>query len=78
MPGMILEYVRSTGRRLTYTIRADEFGRYAVLLDGKELLRGRDTLCAHGRHRAPNKRKAAGAVHEAKLAIESLRGMDEF
>ncbi|HVE52191.1 MAG TPA: hypothetical protein VNB23_02280 [Ramlibacter sp.] len=75
---MTTQYARSTGRRLTYTIHTDDRGRYSVHLDGKELLRGRDALCEDGRSRRPNKRKAVGALNEAKLAIESLRGMSEF
>ena len=74
---LTIDYARSTGRRLTYRIRADEWGGFSVFLGEKELLRGRDPLCAHGRHRLPNKRKAAGAVHHAKEAIESLREMTE-
>jgi hypothetical protein len=77
-PSMLIEdYVRTSGRRLTYRIEADDFGFFTVFLDGKELLRGQDPLCAHGRHRVPNKRKAAGAVHQAKIAIESLSQMAE-
>jgi hypothetical protein len=74
---LTLDYPRSTGRQLTYRIRADDWGCFSVYLGDKELLRGQDPLCAHGRRRAPNKRKAAGAVHQAKLAIESLRDMTE-
>lgn len=74
---LTIDYARSTGRCLTYRIRADDWGTFAVFLGDKELLRGRDPLCAHGRHRLPNKRKAAGAVHHAKEAIESLREMTE-
>lgn len=74
---LTVEYARSSGRKLTYRIHADEWGRYSVHLGNKELLRGSDPLCAHGRHRLPNKRKAVGAVHQAKLAIESLREMTE-
>jgi hypothetical protein len=73
----IVEYTRSSGRQLTYRIRADELGRYSVHLGDKELLRGRDGLSAGGRHRGPNKRKVAGAIDEAKRAIESLAQMDE-
>lgn len=72
-----VDYCRSTGRRLTYRIQADNWGGFLVFLGDKELLRGRDPLCADGRHRKPNKRKAAGAVHHAKLAIESLSAMTE-
>jgi hypothetical protein len=72
-----IEYTRESGRQLTYRIRADERGWYSVYLGDKELLRGRDGLAAGGRHREPNKRKAVGAIHEAKLAIESLSHMEE-
>jgi len=72
------EHVRTTGRRLTYDILADEWGGYSVLLQGKELLRGKDPLSAHGQRRAPNKRKAVGGVALAKQAIESLRDMNEI
>ena len=71
------DYCRSTGRKLTYRITTDGWGRYSVHLGDKELLRGQDPLCANGRHRAPNKRKANGAVEHAKSAIESLRDMPE-
>jgi hypothetical protein len=74
---LILDYARSTGRKLTDRIQADNWGGFRVFLGDKELLRGRDPLCAHGRHRMPNKRKAAGAVHRAQLAIESLCAMSE-
>lgn len=64
-----VQYTRSSGRRLTYLIRADDQGRFTVQLGDKELLRGRDRLSAGTRRCESNKRKAAGAVHEAKLAI---------
>ena len=72
------EHTRTTGRNLTYRICADEWGAYKIYLGDRELASGRDSLSAHGSHRAPNKRKAAGAVHLAKQAIESLRDMREF
>jgi len=70
-------YTRSTGLRLIYDIAVNERGSYSVWLGSKELLRGRDALTARGKRCVPNKRKAAGAVHEAKIAIERLSGMDE-
>jgi len=73
-----VEYTRKAGRQLTYRIHADELGRYAVHLGEKELLRGRDSLSADGRHRTPNKRKIVGAIAQAQSAIESLSLMDEF
>ena len=72
------EYTRTTGRSLTYRIQADEWGGYKIYLGDRELGSGRDSLSAHGSRRAPNKRKAAGAVQLAKEAIESLRYMREF
>jgi hypothetical protein len=72
------EYTRSTGHSLTYRICANDWGAYRIYLGERELLSGRDNLAAHGSHRAPNKRKAAGAVHMAKEEIESLRFMREF
>lgn len=73
-----LDYTRKHGRQLTYRIQADERGRFTVTLDGKEMLRGRDSLAAAGgRHRAPNKRKVAGAIAQAQRAIEALSLMDE-
>ena len=72
-----VEYTRSAGRQLTYSIRADELGRYTIALGDKELLRGRDHLSAGGRQQPPNKRKLAGAISEAQRAIESLALMDE-
>lgn len=74
---LTVHYCRSTGRRLTYRIEADDWGAFLVFLGDKELLRGHDPLCADGRHRKPNRRKAAGAVHQARLAIESLNAMAE-
>lgn len=74
----ITDYCRSTGHRLTYRITTDAWGRYSVHLGDRELLRGQDPLCAHGRHRSPNKRKAQGALQQAKMAIEMLRDMPEF
>ena len=73
-----VEYQRSCGRRLTYRIAADERGGFAVYLADKELMRGCDALSAGGPHRGPNKRKAVGAIEEAKRAIETLSMMDEF
>lgn len=73
-----VQYTRTTGRQLTYDISADDRGGYTIRLEGRELTRGRDRLVAHGQRHAPNKRKAEGAVHEAKLAIERLREMDEI
>lgn len=72
-----VRYTRKSGRQLTYWIEADEYGRFAVFLGDKELLRGRDGLAAGGRHRVPNKRKIAGAIAEAQRAIENLALMDE-
>jgi hypothetical protein len=73
-----VHYTRTSGRQLTYEIRADDKGCYSVHLGDKELMRGRDGLsAAGGSHRLPNPRKAIGAVHEAKLAIERLARMDE-
>jgi hypothetical protein len=72
-----VNYTRSRGLQLTYEIRTDERGGYTVSLHGKELLRGRDALSAGGRSRSPNRRKAEGALHEAKLAIERLCAMPE-
>lgn len=72
------EYTRTSGRNLTYRICADEWGAYKIYLGDRELMSGRDALTAHGSHRAPNKRKAAGAYHLATQAIESLRDMREF
>ena len=72
------EYTRTTGRSLTYRIRADDWGCYRIYLGELELASGCDSLSAHGSHRAPNKRKATGAMHMAKEAIESLRFMREF
>lgn len=74
---LTVHYTRTAGRRLTYRIRADDLGRYTVHLGDKEMLRGRDSLAAGGKHRAPNKRKAAGAIAEAQLAIERLSHMEE-
>jgi hypothetical protein len=73
-----VNYTRTTGRRLTYEIRANERGCYTICLGEKELMRGHDSLSAHGTRHAPNKRKMAGAIHEAQLAIERLAEMDEF
>lgn len=72
-----VQYTRKSGRQLTYSIRADDLGRYTVHLGDKELLRGRDSLAAGGLHRAPNKRKVAGAIEEAQRAIERLSHMEE-
>jgi len=73
-----VEYTRKSGQRLTYRIEADDHGRFRVTRCGKELLRGRDRLAAAGgSHRAPNKRKVAGAIAQAQHAIEALSLMDE-
>jgi len=74
---LTVDHCRTTGLRLTYRIQADRWGGFLVYLGEKRLLRGRDPLCAHGRHTQPNKRKAAGAVQQARLAIESLSSMSE-
>lgn len=73
-----VRHTRTSGRCLTYEICANDRGYFTVRLGAKEMMRGRDALSADGRHRAPNKRKAAGAIHEAKLAIERLTEMDEI
>jgi hypothetical protein len=76
--GMVnTRYTRTTGLRLTYDISATERGIYSVWLGAKELMRGRDSLTARGKRCVPNKRKAAGAVREAQIAIERLSSMDE-
>lgn len=72
-----VEYTRKAGRRLTYCIRADNHGRFTITLGDRELLQGRDSLSAGGSQRAPNRRKAAGAIAEAQRAIEALSLMDE-
>lgn len=75
---MEVEYTRKAGRQLTYRICADEHGRFTVHLGAKQLLRGRDRLsAAGGREGGANKRKAAGAVAQAKVAIERLCLMSE-
>ena len=74
---MILDYTRTTGRQRTYRIQADEQGGFVVHLGPKEMMRGRDRLTARGRRVVANKRKAVGAVEQAKQAIESLVEMDE-
>jgi hypothetical protein len=73
-----VQYTRTAGRRLTYDISANESGRYTVRLEGRELMRGYDRLSAQGLRCSPNKRKAVGAIHEAKLAIERLSEMNEI
>jgi hypothetical protein len=70
-------YTRTSGLQLTYDISASERGLYSVWLGDKELMRGHDSLTARGKRCVPNKRKAAGAIHEAKIAIERLSGMSE-
>jgi hypothetical protein len=72
-----IDYTRSKGKQLTYHIEADQWGWFKVWLDGQLLLRGHDPLSAHGVHRLPSKRKAAGALDSARTAIEALRDMDE-
>lgn len=71
------DYCRSKGQQLTYRIEADEWGWFKVWLDGQLLLKGHDRLAAHGIHRAPSRRKEAGALEAARSAIETLRDMDE-
>lgn len=73
-----VRHTRTSGRRLTYEISANDRGYFTVRLGAKEMMRGRDALAADGRHRSPNKRKAVGAIHQAKLAIERLTEMDEI
>jgi hypothetical protein len=70
-------YTRSSGLRLTYDISANERGNYSVWLGDKELMRGHDSLTARGKRCVPNKRKAAGAIHEAQREIERLSAMSE-
>jgi hypothetical protein len=70
-------YTRKAGQALTYRIRADEHGRFTITLDGKQMLKGRDSLAAGGQHRWPNRRKLAGAIAQAQHAIEALSLMDE-
>lgn len=70
-------YTRTSGLQLTYDISANERGNYSVWLGEKELMRGHDSLTARGKRCIPNKRKAAGAIHEAKIAIERLSDMAE-
>jgi hypothetical protein len=72
-----LDYTRSKGKMLTYRIEGDEWGAFRIWLDGALLLRGHDPLAAHGVHRAPSKRKEAGALEAARSAIETLRDMQE-
>jgi hypothetical protein len=70
-------YTRTAGLHLTYDISANERGSYSVWLGEKEMMRGHDSLTARGKRCVPNKRKAAGAIHEAKIAIERLSDMSE-
>lgn len=71
------DYSRSTGKQLTYRIEGDQWGRFKVWLNGELLHKGQDPLSAHGHHRAPSRRKEAGALAAARRAIESLREMAE-
>jgi hypothetical protein len=70
-------YTRTTGLQLTYDIAASEQGTYSVWLGDKEMMRGHDSLTARGKRCEPNKRKAAGAIHEAQREIERLSAMSE-
>jgi len=70
-------YTRTTGLQLTYDISANERGTYSVWLGDKEMMRGEDSLTARGKRCEPNKRKAAGATHEAQREIERLSAMSE-
>lgn len=73
-----VEYTRKAGQRLTYRIEVVGHGHFTVSYCGKQLLRGRDRLAAAGGiHRAPNRRKVAGAIAQAQGAIEALLLMDE-
>lgn len=71
------DYTRTKGKMLTYRIEGDQWGSYRIWLDGELLLRGHDQLSAHGVHRAPTRRKEAGALEAARSAIETLRDMQE-
>ena len=71
------DYTRSCGRQLTYRISVDGRGGFTVWLQDKVLLRGHDPLAAGGRSHGPNKRRAAGALQQARGEIESLSLMSE-
>ena len=69
-------YQRETGKRLTYEIRADVFGNYAISLDGKVLKQGTDTLVAMGL-RKPGPEVRESAINYARVAVLYLHGMPE-
>lgn len=72
-----VDYTRCAGKKLTYRIQADSWGWFEVWLGGALLMKGHDRLAAHGVHRKPSRRKEAGAVAAACVAIETLREMSE-
>lgn len=69
----VLEYMRSKGQRLTYTITYDE-GEYFIERDG-QLKKSTPDAIAIGI--APHEAKASLMLRMAIADIEALLGMDE-
>lgn len=66
-----VEYTRSKGKRLTYTITTDRFGGYSVQLDGK-VIKQMHIGDHFGRSRFGSKRQEAEGIDAAKSAIEMM------
>lgn len=74
-PATVL-YEWETGKRLTYEIRVNGFGNYAIALNGKVLKHGTDALVARGLRR-PGPQVRESAIKYAKVAVLYLHGMPE-
>ena len=76
----VLEYTRTSGKGLSYTIEADGFGSYRILLGDKLLRTGVDMLVQAkigSDWRYPTAKRLETAIARAKADIEGLVGMAE-
>lgn len=74
---MKVEYTRSTGKGLTYTIEADRHGSYWISLEGKVVRTVAMPQDMYGKSRFGSKRKELAAVAQAQADIEALHGFEE-
>lgn len=72
-----VEYTRSTGKRLTYTVVATKLGAYSITLGEKTVRVVGAPLAGFGRPSRGTQAQLDDAIARAKADIEELRGMEE-
>lgn len=80
LPGVssvTVEYMRSTGKRLTYVITATKLGAYSITLGDKTVRVVGAPLAGFGRPSRGSQAQLDDAIARAKADIEELRGFSE-